>query len=97
MVYHKLDHETTNAQNNRYKKNHILIYILIYVPCFKLHIILCLKKCSSDNLIKEVHIDDHLKGTLEDQMHYKRKKSTCPPNVWRLLHLVNYKTMYSTP
>jgi len=41
MVYHKLDHETTNAQNNRYKKNHILNYILIYVPCFKLHIILC--------------------------------------------------------
>lgn len=29
--------------------------------------------CSSNNIIKEIHIEDHLKGTLEDQMQYNRR------------------------
>ena len=29
--------------------------------------------CSYENIIKEVHTEDHLKGTLEDQMRYNRK------------------------
>ncbi|KAM0880860.1 hypothetical protein ACQ4PT_033300 [Festuca glaucescens] len=29
--------------------------------------------CSDENIIREVHTDDHLKGTLEDQMRYNRK------------------------
>jgi hypothetical protein len=57
-------HETTSAQTGT-KKSYSYLYsnILICVVSNFTQFFLC-KKCSSYNLIEEIHIDDHLKGTL---------------------------------